>query len=462
LQEQINDGKNTIFDEGSFRDPEGRVFRAENERVYRTLSDSSVQRMQRLLSSNWFEGFVGDGRICPTSIEKNRFNCIESKYLLQHERMKPIVCPCEFSFEMLKDAALLTLDIMLKCLEHELILKDGSAWNVTVYKGKMCFFDILSIDSYQEGQVWNGYGQFCQEFLYPLLLKSQLGIDFQPFLKSSLKGVDIKIIANMISPLRLLKTNGGGALKHVFLRNFLERTAQGTSVKGRFSLPKAGLIKLIRSMKSFVLKLKPKSKYSVWLGYDEDNSYRDRDVKAKEAFISEYFDRTLKTLIDLGCNTGHYSFLASRDCKVIACDFDGDCIDVVYKKSASNVVPVVLDLMNPSPSCGWGLTERKSIYERLGHQDGFLALALIHHICIVNNVPLEFFIKQLKSLASSGVLEWISKDDPMVQVLLRNRDDVFIDYTWENFEAVVSKHFKIIKIQDTNNGTRTLCMLESA
>jgi hypothetical protein len=362
---------------------------------------------------------------------------------------------------MLKNAALLTLDLMLKCLENGFILKDGSAWNITIHNGKMCFFDVLSIGYYRDGQTWDGYGQFCEEFLYPLMIKSRLGVDFQSFFRGSLKGISSKLAAG-IMPLRSIFQPG--VLKHVFLRNFLESSKPVSSgqVKGNCRMLKSGLINLIKFLKEVVLGLRSKSKYSVWLGYDDCNSYKDVDTKAKEDFVSAFLNNGIKSLIDLGCNTGHYSCSLSPNLtKVFACDVDSDCIDVVFKRACPTVIPVVLDLMNPSPSCGWALTERKSIYERLGKQDGFLALALVHHICIANNVPLDCFVRLLSSLASSGVLEWVSKEDPMVKVLLRNRDDVFQDYTWDNFKNAVQKYFKILKTQDINDGTRTLCLLEA-
>ncbi|MDR1366181.1 MAG: hypothetical protein LBJ03_03840 [Holosporales bacterium] len=457
------------FDPGSFRDPDGRVVCCQDGQVYRTLSRVAAERMRLVLSSPWFKTFMESGAVCPTSLDtpppplSHLFpEYLDSKYILKHERISPIVYPYEWSFEMLKDAALLTLDLMLKCLENGFILKDGSAWNLTVHNGKMCFFDVLSIDCYREGQTWNGYGQFCEEFLCPLMIKSNLGLDFQSFFKGSLRGISGKLAAKMIPMRSIFKPR---VFKHIFLRSLFEnsKSINSSQIKGHFQMPKSGLISLIKSLKKVILGLRSKAKYSVWLGYDDRNSYRDVDTKAKEDLVSAFLDSNkIKSLIDLGCNTGHYSCdISLGHIKVFACDVDSDCIDVVFKRACPTIVPIVLDLMNPSPSCGWALTERKSIYERLGKQDGFLALALVHHICIANNVPLDYFVQLLKSLASSGVLEWISKEDPMVKALLRNRDDVFQDYSWENFKSVVQKYFKILKTQDINNGTRTLCLLEA-
>ena len=101
---------------------------------------------------------------------------------------------------MLKDAAVFTLSLLKECLKNDFILKDGTAWNLTFHKGKMCFFDILSIDNYKDSKTWDGYGQFCKEFLYPLLINSYKNIDFQPFFKGSLKGIDPKIANAFFTP----------------------------------------------------------------------------------------------------------------------------------------------------------------------------------------------------------------------------------------------------------------------
>ncbi|MDR1031772.1 MAG: hypothetical protein LBL30_01450 [Holosporales bacterium] len=460
----IGPASESSFDPGSFRDPEGRVVCCQDGQVYRTLSQAAAERMKLLLSSPWFKAFIESGAVCPTSLDTpppSLLKCLNSEYILRHERINPIIYPHEWSFEMLKDAALLTLDLMQKCLGNGFILKDGSAWNVTIHNGKMCFFDVLSIGYYRDGQTWYGYGQFCEEFLCPLMIKSNLGLDFQSFFRGSLKGISGKLTAKMMPMRSIFKS---GIFRHIFLRSLFEnsKSVNSSQIKDRFQMPKLGLISFIKSLKKVVLGLRSKAKYSVWLGYDDCNSYKDVDTKAKEDFVSAFLSNGIKSLIDLGCNTGHYSCSPSPNLtKVFACDVDSDCIDVVFKRACPTVIPVVLDLMNPSPSCGWALTERKSIYERLGKQDGFLALALVHHICIASNVPLDYFVRLLSSLASSGVLEWVSKEDPMVKVLLRNRDDVFQDYTWENFKSAVQKYFKILKTQDINNGTRTLCLLEA-
>lgn len=459
-------GGKIAWDLGSFRDPEGSVFLF-NGSAYRTFTENSLPKIEKLLSTDFFQKYVEEKRIIKTTIIKNKFskdNLVKGEYILQHTMIPFITYPYEWSFSMLKDGALLVLNLLKDCLQNGYILKDGTAWNVTYNNGKMIFFDVLSIDIYEEGQTWDGYNQFCCEFLYPLLLKSYKDIDFHNFFKGTLSGIEPRIAKQMFSIKDLLKP---GVFKHVFLNaKFSEnKRIASSTVKNIIKLPKQSLISIVNGLIKVIEGLKSKSNHSVWIDYPQNNTYEAQAAKQKADFIEKFCQKLLNnsTIIDLGCNTGTYSFITAKTHKVIASDIDSDCIDTIYKHENINdksITPIVINLMNPSSSCGWALQERKSIFERL-RVEGFLALALIHHICIANNVPLERFVSFLSQIASKGVLEWVGKEDPMVEFLLRNRIDVFQDYTWDHFEKSVSKYFKITDTMPLNNGTRILCALKS-
>lgn len=453
------------WDSGSFRDPEGFVF-FKDDKVFRTLSDSAEVRMKTLLESGFFKKYMQDGRVIPTKLLKNPFakDGVRGNFILEHERISCITYPYEWSFSMLQEATTSTLSLLKECLENGFILKDGTAWNFTCVKGKMCFFDILSIGAYEEGQPWEGYEQFCQEFLLPLLLKAHKNIDFQSFFKGSLKGVNLQL-ANAV--FGVLDWRLPGVFKHVFLNaKFSQNKAIAKeTVKNKLKIPKTSLLHMVEGMLKVVQGLRDTTKQSTWIDYTQNNTYEEADTRIKEKFISEFVGSTKDqdVILDLGCNTGHFSRIAAKNRSVLSCDIDSNCIDDLYeylgKNGVTNITPVVLDLMNPSSECGWRLKERRSFYNRL-KGEGFLALALIHHLCIAQNVPLESFVVSLSTMAPCGVIEWVSKEDPMVQFLLRNREDIFPNYTWACFEKEISKHFKIKKTKKLNDATRTLCWLE--
>jgi len=450
------------WDAGSFRDPAGSVFFAGNS-VYRSVSDQSEPDIKKLIDSDFFQRMMRDGQIVLTQLVENTFD-VPGTFVLKHDTIPFMNYPYEWSFNMLKDAALLTLGVLKKCIENDFILKDGTAWNVTLHKGKMIFFDVMSIEKYAQGQTWNGYQQFCNEFLYPLFLKAYKDVPFQPIFKGSLTGID------PVSTQKVFKTSDifkCGILKHLFLNAYLSKNKKisSTKINREIKLPKLALLSMIENLKNTIQKLKCVSDNSVWIDYAENNTYEKEDENNKINFIKAFCTGLPKqsSIVDFGCNTGNYSRVVVENHTVFSCDIDEHCIDQLYKKSVHDKIdkltPIVLDLMHPSANVGWHLQERKSIFERL-KCDGFLSLALIHHICIANNVPLELFVKILHSVAHRGVLEWVSKEDPMVQFLLRNRHDVFDTYTWDNFETIVGKYFKIEKTLKVNNGCRTLCWLE--
>lgn len=453
------------WDEGSFRDPDGSVFYFDN-RVYRTVSKSRTENIKKLLNAPFFQELVSDGRLVKTQLvdKPSALPLSEVDHILEHEKIPFITYPYEWSFHMRKDAALLTLEILKKALENGFVLKDGTAWNVTHHKGKMCFFDILSVDTYKEGQAWNGYMQFCQEFLYPLMLESYKKVDVYQFLHSNISGIDAKTAYGFFSARDWFTP---GVFKHLFLNSKFAKSKSVATLnhKNAYFLPKKALINNIDNLYAIISKLDLDYKGSVWGDYEGNNTYLESDSLKKKNFIEGFLKNVRpQMVIDLGCNTGEFSRLAQRYSTTFACDLDPVCVDKLYKqvqKNDFNIIPFVQNLMRPSPDMGWFLKERKSILNRIGKIDSFFALALIHHLCIASNVPLESFVLFLSKISPSGVVEWVEKEDPMVQLLLRNREDIFKKYTKTLFETLLSKYFRIIKTQDLNKGFRTLYWLEA-
>lgn len=452
------------FDQGSFRDFEGSVFSYKGE-VYRTLTIEAAERMKTLLSSSFFAQSVALGKLVQTKLIES--SAVFPKgfpvttEVLWHEKIDQITYPFEWTFSMLKDAALLTLDLMQTLIEHNFILKDGTAWNVCFYKGNPCFYDILSIDTYQEGQPWEGFSQFLQEFLYPLMFQAYHAIDFQPLWRSTQQGIEVKLLYKTLSKTSLFKK---GVFKYVYLHQKLSesKTISKSNINKEFSsphFPKKALLSLLNDLRTCVESLNIKEDHSVWKDYASQNSYEISDIEQKETFIRDGLKKLNPlSVIDLGCNTGQYSLIASEVAQVISCDLDPICVDRLYRQKNKRILPVILNLMTPSPAMGWRLSERKDFFSRI-KADSFLALALIHHICISQNVPLNSFVKFLKSIASQGILEWVDKTDPMVQFLLRNRKDIFQNYSWESFHENITQSFNIERSIPLNNGKRKLLLL---
>ena len=144
---------------------------------------------------------------------------------------------------------------------------------------------------------------------------------------------------------------------------------------------------------------------------------------------------------------------------------DGDHLSVerlyhsLKKEEVTNVLPLVMNLADSSPGLGWRGLERKSLIER-GKPDLVLCLALVHHMVISANIPLHEFINWLAELGCSAVIEFPTKEDPMVKRLLRNKDDQYSEYSIDSFEQNVSRAFKIGKREEFSSGTRVIYFLK--
>ena len=221
---------------------------------------------------------------------------------------------------------------------------------------------------------------------------------------------------------------------------------------------------MIRKLRRIIEAMKYRPLDSIWGHYESQNSYDAQDEQAKEKFIEAALHSLSGDIwVDMGCNNGKYALIAVQAGKsVVGLDADPAAVNRFYRRIRAQggavCHPVVCDLLNPSPAMGWRLAERLSLFERL-KADKFLALALVHHLCIGSNIPLEEFVELLKSCGQGGVVEWVDKKDAMVQRLLRNREDVFRDYTWEQFRSCLEKHFAINRVQEVLGGNRKLCLL---
>jgi hypothetical protein len=207
---------------------------------------------------------------------------------------------------------------------------------------------------------------------------------------------------------------------------------------------------------------------SAWRDYyDAQESYTDSGLADKEAVLREILAATSASSVwDFGANTGRFSRIAAEatGADVIALEMDISAVELNWRECVqegrSAVLPLLTDLANPSPSQGWAHTERESLQAR-GPADLGLALALVHHLCIGNNVPLPSVAAWFAAVTRTLVIEWVPKEDPMVQRLLATREDVFDDYSLGDFEAAFEQYFVIRDRRPLEGSLRTLYVLEA-
>ncbi len=324
--------------------------------------------------------------------------------VIEHERIPYISYPYEWTFAMLRDAAIVHLELLLAALEEDVTMKDGYAFNVQWRGADPVFIDIGSFERIAGGP-WIGYRQFCQTFLYPLLLEAHLGVSFQRILMGHLDGLDPTEMRRIFSGRSKFKK---GVFKHVYLHSVAENrvTQGGQDIKKDLSksgfskeLTKATVSKLLK----LVRKLHSKRADSGWKAYRETCSYSDEDRAAKERFLRTSIDGVDVALAwDLGCNDGIYSrIVAETGAYVVAVDSDDVTVDVLYRSlrddGITNIVPLVMNLVDPSPARGWRGEERSAFTDR-AKPDLVLGLALVHHLAIASNVPLPEVVSWFREL----------------------------------------------------------------
>jgi SAM-dependent methyltransferase len=448
---------------GSFRDPESRVFYAGDE-VFRALSADGLSDFEALEATGLLDGerVVATERADGAPAAEGLL-VHEPAAVLRHERIPFVSYPYEWTFSMLKDAALLQLDLLLAALEHDMVLKDSTPYNVQFRGARPVFVDVGSFERLREGEPWVGYRQFCMLYLYPLLLQSAKGVPFQPWLRGAIDGITPSQMRGLMSFRDRFRK---GVFTNVFLHARLEaryadRPEQvKQEVKRVFK--KELLVANVRKMRKLVQRLEWSPPEGVWTAYGESNTYTDDDARRKDEFVREVAKRRdWKLVWDIGCNNGRYSRVAAEGARtVVAVDADQGPVELLYRdlrdQGNERILPLTMNLADPSPGLGWRGLERRSMPER-GRPDLVLALALVHHVAISANVPVKEFVDWLASLGSTLVVEFPTREDPMVkQLLAPKRDGLHPDYELDFFERTLKDAFEVEKSERLESGTRVL------
>lgn len=452
-------------DAGSFRDPGGFVVNV-GGRVFRFINERFLDDWQYFSASPLFADLEREQLLVSTfdvDIDtRNKLGLQDfSGEIIEHQRIPFVSYPYEWSFGMLKDAGLLHLDIIERCLRHDIILKDATAYNAQFIGSRPVFIDVLSFARLEEGEPWAGYSQFCKMFLFPLMLQAYKQIPFQGWLRSELDGLDPVVFSRLMTGRDLLRP---GVLMHVRLQAWMRKKLEAStySTRGKIKaagFSKAAIIKNIGGLRRLLHKLAPVENRTGWVDYTETHTYSEQGFLQKEEFVRQAIvDRRPELLWDMGCNTGHFSRLASEHAGyIVALDSDAASVETFYqslkKERRGNVLPLVSNLANLSPAQGWASRERQSLPER-GRPDMVLCLALIHHMTISANVPLPSFIAWLAELGASLVIEFVAKEDAMVQRLLLNKDDTYDDYNRLFFEECLGKFFRVLESRSLPGGAR--------
>ena len=445
---------------GSYKDPSGYVFQRDGQLyrrinacyldTYNLIRDSGLFRelMQKRLLIEHDEILVEDGD--------------NPHAIIRPKTIRFITYPYEWCFSQLKDAAFATLAIQRIAISKGFTLKDAHGFNIQFDRGLPILIDSLSFDRWDHAP-WEAYRQFCESFLIPLALMGYRSQHLNTLLTRFLNGIPLEIGSGLL-PLRTRFSIP--LLMHVHLharkakvdfktgnaspafdssRGFSEHSMLGLCM----SLEKA-----IRSIKPPEFELCQKS-----LSYSQDAFDQE-----KRFIISVTQEHRPSIIWDLGCNMGELALLAADYSDlVVAIDSDPACIERLYlyckTEQIANILPLQIDLANPSPALGWESQERLSLFER-GRCDLAFALAIVHHLCISANIPMDYVARFFGRVSNRLVIEFVPKEDPQVQLLLSSRKDIFANYNLATFKSAFERYFSIIHSEKLANSNRTIYYME--
>jgi ribosomal protein L11 methylase PrmA len=448
----------------SFRDPSGFLFRKDGV-LLRQINRSYHPQYDALMSSGLYQFLTDKGWLIPHSESDAAPLLPASAYkVIRPEPVRCISYPYEWCFSQLKDAALRTLKIAKAALRRGMLLKDASAYNIQFHEGQPVLIDTLSFDEYVEGEPWAAYRQFCQHFLAPLALMAHTDVRLNQLLRVYIDGVPLTLAAKLL-PWRTRLSPGLMLHLHVHAGMQAKEAPAAPQASSRKGMSRSALSGLFESLQDTVQSLQWKAAGTEWAEYYGETNYTENSFRAKKELVGKFLERMKPgTVWDLGGNTGVFSRIAAEQGSHALCfDSDYGAVERNYleakARKETRLLPLVLDLANPSPAIGWGNRERESFLER-GPADGVMALALVHHLAIGNNLPLDRLADFFALCGPQLIVEFIPKEDSQVQRLLATRKDIFTEYSRENFEAAFGAKFRIEESAPIPESKRTLYLLK--
>jgi ribosomal protein L11 methylase PrmA len=450
---------------GSFRDPSGFLFRSDGK-LLRQINHSYAQEYETFVGSGLYQILADKGLIIPhQEVDLSSALTPDAYKVIQPEELGFISYPYEWSFSQLKTAARMTLRLQKLAMRKGMTLKDASAYNIQFHQGRPVLIDSLSFERYKEGTPWVAYRQFCQHFLAPLALMALVDIRLGQLLRTNIDGIPLDL-ASQLLPWRT-RLNAGLSL-HLHLHARSQRRYAGKDVSNRAAnlrMKPEALLMLIRGLARAIKGLTYKPEGTAWAEYTSMTHYSDQATEHKKQLVAEFLAVVKPKMVwDLGANVGVYSRVAAETADlVLAVDNDPAAVEMnartMMQEKQDKILPLLIDLTNPSPSLGWASEERASLVDR-APADVVMALALIHHLAISNNVPLDNLAQFFARLSPTLILEFVPKRDSQTQMLLASRDDIFDDYTEEGFESAFGRYFNLIRKEAVKQTERTLYLME--
>ena len=449
----------------SYRDPCGFVF-SRDGRILRAVLEPGRDDYDLLMKSGLYQHLVMESLLVPhEEIDRAGFTIARLYKIIAPREVPFLSYFFEWPFHALKDAALATLQVALSAADHGMMLKDASAYNMQFVDGKPVLIDTLSLERLRTGSAWVAYRQFCEHFLAPLALMALRDEQTHGIIRGHPGGIPIGLADSLLGKRVWMKPS---LAVHIHWQSKVqERASHDTSAAAKTPRPYslASLKGLLLSLRGAVASLEPRRRRRAWQGYYRECRFGEDYQREKESLVDSYLQSASPaTVWDLGANTGPFSRIASRSgARVVAMDGDPSVIDQLYLKLAKEgngkILPLVMDLADPSPGTGWMNQDSSSLMDR-GPADCILALAIMHHLRLTRNIPFETMAEFFARIGKWLVIEFVPLADPNAQLLLRGRSEVFDDYTQQAFEKAFSTSFSVEQRQEIGASRRVLYLMK--
>jgi hypothetical protein len=452
----------------SFRDPSGFLFLHEGV-LYRQINPAYSSEYDRLMQSGLYDTLCSSGcMVQHTEVADAGIGPENAYRIIRPEYINFISYPYEWCFSALKDAALLTLKIQQISMDHGMSLKDASAYNIQFHHGRPVLIDTLSFEHYREGQPWQAYKQFCQHFLAPLAIMAKTDIRLNLLLRDYMDGIPLDLASTLLPRSTWLRPGLAINLHiHAKTQKAYSSTPSEDSVKIKpLHVSRHGLTGIIEGLRTTVSHLSWQPSGTEWGDYYSFTNYSDTSFQEKKRVLQQYLSMIRPSSVwDMGANTGVFSRLASDSgIATLAFDVDPAAVEINYRQvrgsQEQHLLPLLIDLTNPSPALGWNSTERAPLLQR-GPAGCIMALALIHHLAISNNVPFERIADFFAGLCEHLIIEFVPKQDSQVQRLLSSRVDIFDQYDRVCFENIFTQYFTILRRDEIPESVRTLYLMQN-
>ncbi len=445
----------------SYRDPSGFIFMHAGK-YYRQVNKSYAGHYALLKESGLYDLLIKKQQLLQhTELQENLTGSEDWLLTLLPQQMSFISYPYEWCFEQWKEAALLTLDIMSTAMEHGMILKDATPFNIQFADNRPVLIDSLSFEKYDESKPWVAYHQFAACFIAPLMIARYHSQALLRLFQVYPDGIPLDIAVNMLPAKAKLNLD---VWLHMLLPARMSKK-QSTAPGPTASFSRQKLQHIIDSLRSLINGLKLPVKKSTWNNYYEETVLSNEYVSEKKALISDWLKEIpASTVLDLGTNTGLFAIMTAALGKfTIAVDADVACIEALYQncreKKIKNLLPLYVDITNPTPAIGWDNAERTRFADRA--KTGLcMALALVHHLAIGKNTSFEQMAKTFSELSPSLIIEFVPKSDPKVALLLQNREDIFTHYDEAHFQQAFEQHYTILKKQALVHTGRSIFLMK--